>query len=310
MGLKPVPSGRNLPIIAHSDGQEMVLQVGVLHAGAAADEPCGFELVRRTRPGPVEHPSRADIGLAQKVPIAREAHRLGRGHLDVKLQMILQVLAHAGPVGDQRDAMFGQMRGWPDPRQHQKLRRVDRRGRHDHLAPGPDDFGLAVMGELDTGGAALFDDDPPRLALKEPAMRARQRWPQIGLGRGPARALVDGRVERAKTLLLAAVVILRHRVSRLPPGLDKGAGQRVRPRPARDAQGAVRAAPIRIAAMPAAVPVFHPLEIREDIGIGPAIRAALGPSPPAAERACGRRVAPDQRRTRIAGQAALKIPRL
>ena len=51
--------------------------------------------------------------------------------------MVLQVLPHAGPVGHNVDAMRGQMRGGANPRQHQKLGRVKRRGRQDHLGLGP-----------------------------------------------------------------------------------------------------------------------------------------------------------------------------
>ena len=38
MGLETVPLGRGLPVIAHGDGQEMELDIGVVHPRRRADE--------------------------------------------------------------------------------------------------------------------------------------------------------------------------------------------------------------------------------------------------------------------------------
>ena len=58
-----------------------------------------------------------------------------RGDLEVELDVILQVLADAGPVGDEVDAVGGKFGAGTDAGELQELRRIDRPARHDHFAP-------------------------------------------------------------------------------------------------------------------------------------------------------------------------------
>ena len=89
--------------------------------------------------------------------------------------------------------------------------------------------------------------------------------------------VVNGLLHRAKALLLFAVVIAGGFVSGLTPRLDKGLNQRVVPLAPRHMQGAIGAAPRRIAAVTAIVPRLHPFEVGQHIRIAPTMRARLGP---------------------------------
>jgi hypothetical protein len=80
----------------------MELDIGIGESRAGADETAGLELVRRAKPGARQHPLRPHQRLAPERPVGREADRFLGGELDIHLQVILQVLAHAG-----RSAMTG-----------------------------------------------------------------------------------------------------------------------------------------------------------------------------------------------------------
>jgi len=63
MGLKPVPFGGGLAIIADSDGQKMELDIRVIHTGARPDKARAFKLVGGAKAGfpkqPLPPPIRA-----------------------------------------------------------------------------------------------------------------------------------------------------------------------------------------------------------------------------------------------------------
>jgi hypothetical protein len=135
MGLKPVPLRRRLAVITHGDGQEMELDVGIVQPRARADETAGLEIVRCAQTLAGEQPLRADQRLAPKRPIGRKADGLGGGVLDVKLEVILQVRAHARAVGDHGNSVLGQMLARSNSTEHENFRRIDRTGRQDDLGP-------------------------------------------------------------------------------------------------------------------------------------------------------------------------------
>ena len=239
----------------------MELDIGVADTGGRAQEGRRFELVRRAEPALGKEPLRPDQRLAPEVVVPVERDRLQAGLLEIDLQMILQVLPHARTVGDNVDAVFGQMRGRADARQHQQFRRIDGRGRNDDFPVRTDHLHPAPARHLDAHGAALLDHNAAGEAADHRTIGPFQRGAQIGIGGGPAAALPDGGLHRAEALLLLAVIIVGGLIARLPPGLDKGPEQRVPAQPARHMQRAVMPAPGRIAAMAAIVPVFHPLVI-------------------------------------------------
>ena len=191
--------------------------------------------------------------------------------------MVLQVLADAGAVGDDRDAVFRQMRGGSDTRQHQQLGRVEGGGGEDHLAFRPDGFDAAAARDFHADRAPLLDHDAAGEGADQIAIRSFQSRFQVGVRRRPTPAFPHGHVERSKAFLLLTVVVAGDRIARLAPGLDEGAGEGVAPAAAGHVKGTAPAAPRGIAAVPPVVPVLQPLVVGQDVGIAPAVRAHLGP---------------------------------
>jgi hypothetical protein len=136
MGLKAMSLGGGLAVIAHGDGQEVVLDVRIVHALVGPDEGAAFKLVRRPKPGAGEQPLRADDRLAPEVPVFVKRYRQLRCKLHVDFQMVLQVRPDARPVRHHLDTVrFSDAPASPIPDSIRSLRRVDRRGRKDHLGP-------------------------------------------------------------------------------------------------------------------------------------------------------------------------------
>ena len=104
-----------------------------------------------------------------------------------------------------------------------------------------------------------------------------QRGLQVGVRGRPALTLAHGHFHRAKAFLLFAVVIVGQFEPGLAPGFDKSLVQRDFPAAAGHRQRPALSAPVRIAALAIWIPVFHPVEIRRDIGPAPAIGALFGP---------------------------------
>ena len=104
--------------------------------------------------------------------------------------MIDQILADAGQVRRHGDAVFAQVIGRADPRQHQQLGRDQRARGHDHLAARIAFLqGAGLVTPLDADGAAVFDQDPldPRFKAQGQARVAlKRRQKGIGGGRTPA----------------------------------------------------------------------------------------------------------------------------
>ncbi|KAG1715544.1 hypothetical protein GQR58_000517 [Nymphon striatum] len=85
MGLKPMPLGQGLPVIAHSNWQEMELDVRVSHASARTNKSCTFKLVRGPKPCFGEQPLGPDQRLGHQIPVLIKGDRLAGRHLKVDL---------------------------------------------------------------------------------------------------------------------------------------------------------------------------------------------------------------------------------
>ncbi len=85
---------------------------------------------------------------------------------------------------------------------------------------------------------------------------------------------MNGLLHQAETFLFGAVIVIRQFKPRLGAGLNEGVKQGVVDRPALHMQRSIRATPALFTAMA----VFHALEIRQHIRIGPALRAELFPA--------------------------------
>jgi hypothetical protein len=115
MGLKTMPARRRLAIIAHGDGQEVILDIGIFDTRFGADKGTSLELVAGPQPLARQKPLRADGGLAPEVPVFIQRHRLAGLKLHIDFKVILQVRAHARTICHNLDPVFLQMRGRADP---------------------------------------------------------------------------------------------------------------------------------------------------------------------------------------------------
>ena len=77
---------------------------GYLIPGPAADEAARLEVIGRAQAALRQQPAHADERLAERIHVLVQRDRLLAGHLEIKLQMILQVLAHARQIVHHRNA--------------------------------------------------------------------------------------------------------------------------------------------------------------------------------------------------------------
>ncbi len=87
-----------LAVVADRDRQEVVLQVGMLDAGAAPDEAAGFEMVGRAESLAQQQPFEADGAHGDEILRRVQRDRLRARVLHVGLEVILQVRADARHV--------------------------------------------------------------------------------------------------------------------------------------------------------------------------------------------------------------------
>ena len=92
-----------LAVVRDRDRQEVVLEVGVADARAAADEAARLEMIGGAEPRAEEKPLDADPAHRQQVLRRVERDRLRARVLHVGFDVVLQVLADSGNVGDRRD---------------------------------------------------------------------------------------------------------------------------------------------------------------------------------------------------------------
>ncbi len=123
-------------IVVNRHRQEMVLNVRPGELCAAADKTARFELVAGADPGAAEQPLGADLRLVPPLQRRVERHRLFALVLQVHLQMVLQILTHAGEIVDHRDIELPEQLGVADAGALQDLRRGNRPGAQQHLFVG------------------------------------------------------------------------------------------------------------------------------------------------------------------------------
>ena len=251
---------------------------GTRRPAAERTKAADFELVRGAEPDLERAATAAPIAQPRRpVVVAVEGDRLQAPHLDVELEVVLQVGADAR-AGRRRPAMpvLGEVRRRADPRQHQELRRVDRRGGEDHLAPGGHRLATLRRGRPRRRwrGRRAIDDPERRGSAARATLPPAQRRAQVGVGRRPAPAAPDGLLHRAEAFLLLAVVVVGELEARLRAGLDEGCG---RAGCARGPRVTCSGPSLPRQSEGPAVPVLHPHEVGHDVGPAPAVGAHLGP---------------------------------
>src|SRR5262245_12554596 len=238
----------------------------------AADEAAGLEMVGAAETLAGQDPFDADLQLGERVRRAVERDRLLARKLDVSLDVVLQVLADAGQMLDDRDSERLEGVGVADPRQHQHLRRVDRAAAQDHLAPYPRIGVPAVLDILDAGRAAPLEhnarDERARLYRDTPPPLRRAK---IGARSTPAPTLVGRHVHPTEAFLLVAVHVLGHGIAGLPSRLDERLIERVLARSRGDEKRAL-VPPVGVAALE---PGLGFLEIGQAVAIRPVLEPLL-----------------------------------
>jgi hypothetical protein len=271
--------GKRMHALAGAVGRPWLhveLDVGGLDMRAGAHEPGGEAGGHRHRAGTEQRIFQRDPGL-----IEQAAHLVVEGRINAfedqpRLQMVLQVAAHAGAVGQHLYAVLAQMFGLADPRGHQQMRRADGPRADDHLGMGGD----ALFG---TRGVAPGHADRARAVEHDPAGRGTREDPEIpapprGLEkrdrRRTAPPVLRGQLEISDAVLRSTVVIGVERIARFLRGGDP----RVAYGPLQAHVRHVQRALIAVIRVRAALLPLGPLEQRQHLVPAPAGIAHLRPA--------------------------------
>ncbi len=169
-------------------------------------------------------------GHAVEAHLAMEGAGLAPPKEHVGAQVVLQVLADR-QIDQRRDAELAQMRGRPDARQHEQLRRVERAGAHDHLAARPRANQIAARLDAVRPRPRACPSISTRVACA-PVATSRlpppPRRPQIGARRGGATAVPDRELAAAEALLPRPVVVGIGREAGRRSGFDPGVEQGIK----------------------------------------------------------------------------------
>src|SRR5581483_1469806 len=135
VSLEPMLASERRAVIVHGHGQEVELNVRIIDARATADETTGLEVVGRAQTLLGENPTGADERLAERRHFRKERDGLLAGHLEIELQVILEVFTHPRQVVHYTDPEVGQLRARTHARELQELRRVDGTATDNHFPP-------------------------------------------------------------------------------------------------------------------------------------------------------------------------------
>ncbi len=280
--LVPVVAGGGGPVVANRDRQEVEHQVGIRDVLVAAGEAPAFEVVRGARPAAEEQPPESDPRTPAPLEVRRHRDRLGAGVLHVDLQVVLEVLAHAGQVVHHVDAERAELVRVPHARHLEGLRRVEGAARQDHLA-GVGSVLPSAAGVLHAHRAGPLEQDASDeragvqlevgSSLDRVQVRARRRQPA---------ASVHVAVERTEPLLPVAVDVL----GQVQPGLLDRLEERTEQRvvggsPLQHQRARVAAVGVVEGRLHA---VLHALEVGKAVRVVPRLHAGVGAPPLVVER--------------------------
>ena len=146
-------------IVGHRHA-EMQLDVGNVEVGPGFQEAAAFGEIRGHRPAAFA-PVLADGPQQPRQRLQRDAVevRIVRHVAEHEIRMVLQVLPDAGQMMHAGDAVLAKCGAVADARQHQQLRRLERAGGDDHLAPGADLLQLLALPVLDADRALALEQD-------------------------------------------------------------------------------------------------------------------------------------------------------
>src|SRR5215472_2561938 len=167
MGLEAVAIGERLAVVADREREKVKLEVRPGDAGAAADEAAAFEMIAGAEAMTGEQPAGADQRLRDWVDVRIERDRLAARDLEVEFQMVLQVPADTGAVGEDGEAERLEFGGGADAGQLQELRRVDGAAGENYLAAAEGEMLTTAAAVADAGGALPLEGDAEGAGIGE-----------------------------------------------------------------------------------------------------------------------------------------------
>ena len=133
------------------------------------------------------------------------------GHVaEHEIRMVLQVLSDARQMMHAGDAVLAKRCAVADAGQHQQLRRLERAGGNDHLAPRADLLQLLALAIFDADRALALEQDARRLRLGFDAQigAAAHMRMDIGARRAPAFAVLLRHLVDAEAFVFLGIEIL------------------------------------------------------------------------------------------------------
>jgi hypothetical protein len=193
MRLKAVLLRERRAVVGHRHRQEMILDVGIGDARAAADEAAGLEMIGGAEAVLAQQPAqRRSAPSASRIDRGVQRDRLLAGHLKIEFQMILQILADARQVLDDSMPSARSSAAGPTPESFKQLRRIDRAAARGSLRADPHAVQRAAAPVFEAIGAPARRTDARRqrvgqhLEVRRGASPAAGRhWPRCSAA--PAR---------------------------------------------------------------------------------------------------------------------------
>ena len=256
-------------------GREQHLDIAALQLRPRFPVHMDQRRAERDDAGPPGQPAR---DFHAESPTARafiERDRVARARNHAHGEVVAQVLAHPGQVLQHLDAELPQLLRRPDAGQLQQLRRVEGACTDDHFAAGAHLAARAALIEAHADRAPVFEQDAGGLrrdAQVDAAAPDRRMQKRSGATDPPTFENIA--LEIARALLARAVVVRVARNAEFTRSGDKGFAQRRGPVRIGDRQRTAAAAQAIVAR---ADPAFRTHEVRQHVGVAPALVAGRRP---------------------------------
>ena len=188
--------------------------------------------------------------------------------------MVVEVGAHPGEIGEHVDPDLTQVGLRSDAGDHQQLRRADRPGGQDDLAPGLHGDRVAAGAVLDPGAAVAAEQEAVHQRVGDQVeVGAVEDREEVGVGGALPPAVENGGTRSSRPLFETAVDVLRDRMPEFAGRIHRGHGERMGRLGIRGIEGAVLAAHGGIAALD----VLGALEVGQQVVVSPALRTGRDP---------------------------------
>src|SRR5690606_24967693 len=142
-----------------------------------------------------------------EMPCRALPERIFRTEADGHEEMIVEVVAHAGQIDQNIDAVRAEMIGRANAAEHEDLRRADGASRKNHLGGSAINLALSVLDDLHAGGATVFDDDALGMRVEDDGQVRKVLAADEALRGAMTHAVCAGHLVEARCELLGAVEV-------------------------------------------------------------------------------------------------------